>query len=753
MSKRFTKIICAAVAAISVASMAFLPACKTQWGGVSGDKDAATKVSSNGGFLVETDDYVYFINGKVSNKAYNTFGSVVKGSVQRINKTDLNAGNYANTQTVVPSAVFADSGSLNAGIYIYGDYIYYTTPSADKNSNGEVLNNILEFKRTKLDGSDTSGVLWSTETLGVDYRFVEVDGTVYILYALAENLYDDSGVTNIHSVNCSTGKNTILAYNVSDYKFDTVDATNPYVYYTMTPRQYLGGTSYDYNQLYMVKADASASPREYDLSDAGDTKYINYGTHVFDGIGSLRYNSGDVNQFNYAYDVVTKTYDKNISVGNSSDIKFTIKWYKNGTLYYTRQKDENNVTFHSLKTTDIDGDKDGKVDGGWNAMTKIGEQTVLLSSNVDTEYEYVPLDNELYAINLTSSGVTKSKVEGGKLVDEIKVTESSASAMLKIEKEGDHTYLYYSATGGNGYTINRVAIDGTEENYSKLPTSLEPDLTYQSVKVLNLDACSDWYKPEFVGEKLFFASETEGMSNYNYVMVCDLKGADGIMSNTEIDALNKKYEAVFEKIEDYDDEENADGTAAYSHLSSALKYLFYTGDVEYIHELVQAYVDIEGKDIEYVYSEKSVEKYEDYKAVKGDWADYATAENTKKINGEDVHANSYEYYYSVIGKMTESDAKGLKEHFKSDYMESYPTVETKTWWEKLSTGGKVGTVIGIVEGCMLVIGGGVILGYYLVSRKKTGGGSDNKSIKVDLTDDKDMDVYGEENVENGGENE
>ncbi|MDE7257038.1 MAG: hypothetical protein K2N50_03680, partial [Clostridia bacterium] len=71
MSKRCTKIICTAVAAISAISMAFLPACKSSWGGVSGAKDESTTVSSNGGFLVETgsdsDGYVYFINGTTSN--------------------------------------------------------------------------------------------------------------------------------------------------------------------------------------------------------------------------------------------------------------------------------------------------------------------------------------------------------------------------------------------------------------------------------------------------------------------------------------------------------------------------------------------------------------------------------------------------------------------------------------------------------------------------------------------------------------
>ena len=183
MSKRFTKIICTAVAAISVASMAFLPACKSSWGGVSGEKDASAYAKSNGGFVTETKDYVYFINGKTSNTASNSFGSVLKGSVQRLKKTDLEAGNYANTQTVVPSVVYANSDNLNAGLYIYGDYIYYTKPSADRNADGEVLNGNLEFKRTKLDGTATSGKLWTTDNLGVYYLFVQPTegGDVFIL--------------------------------------------------------------------------------------------------------------------------------------------------------------------------------------------------------------------------------------------------------------------------------------------------------------------------------------------------------------------------------------------------------------------------------------------------------------------------------------------------------------------------------------------------------------------------------------------
>ena len=103
MRKRFTKIICAAVATISAFSLMLAPACSSYTREGVGADTSADKVSSNGGFVTETGDYVYFINGVAENTAVNTFGEVVKGSVQRISKSDLQDGNYGNTQTIVPT--------------------------------------------------------------------------------------------------------------------------------------------------------------------------------------------------------------------------------------------------------------------------------------------------------------------------------------------------------------------------------------------------------------------------------------------------------------------------------------------------------------------------------------------------------------------------------------------------------------------------------------------------------------------------
>lgn len=748
MSKRFTKIICGAVAVISAATLAFAPGCANGWKGAD-DKDTATKAvaGTNGGFVVETNDYAYFINGKSLNTQLNDFGSVVKGSVQRIAKTDLAANDYTNTQTIVPSVIY--SGSYNAGLYIYNGYLYYTTPSTQKNTSGEVLNTNLDFKRTKLDGTDTTkGYIWQSSDNAVDYRFVEVDGVVYILYALSENLYGSSK-TNIHSVNCETGKNTLLAYGVSDYSFDTEDPENPYVYYTMAVPEAMGvSSSLSYNQLYRVKADVTESPREYDFSavedyDAEkDPVYINMGDFVLDGIGKLRASQG-LTQFNYGYN---QSGVEQKPVLSNGDYTYDIQWYKNGVVYFTRKEPVGATHLYKLADSEITANR--------NAITANDSVTTFIADNYTTEYTLVTMDNVLYAVETGANGIYKKPMtlntttNSYSFGESIKMSDDKSATALFVKEQGGHTYLYYSMTGGNGYSVNRLAIDGTDDKYNKLP--VEDDADFRGVKVLDLDACSGWYKPEFVGNTLLFASEVEGMQDLNYIMACNLTGANGVMDNAEIEALNERYAAVTEKIEDYDAKTNADGTKTYENLAGALKYEFYTRDGAYLGELIQAYVDIEGKDADYYYSEKSVQIAKDFIDCNGDWEKDAdgNAYLVKTINGDTtVKSNTRDYYYSLVGKMSEEDAKAYSDYFKNNtaYMKAYP-VDNSTWWEKLSTGGKVGFIIGMVAAGLIVIGGVTVLTIFLVKRRKRTADPEQsaKKLKVDISDDKNIDVYGED---------
>ena len=218
MRKYGKKLFVLLTATVMTASVASLAACDTPFTPLTGD--VTGEVSSNGGFVVEKGDYVYFINGVETYTSDNTYGDVVKGALMRIAKEDIAEGENT-AETVVPSLMVA--ADYTSGLYVYGDRIYYATPNNVKNTEGVVENEYLDFKSAKLDGSDVKS-MFRVENNATVYRFVEVDDVVYNLYVEGSTLY---------SYNTSTEVTTTLVKNMASYVFDSTDKENPYVYYTM----------------------------------------------------------------------------------------------------------------------------------------------------------------------------------------------------------------------------------------------------------------------------------------------------------------------------------------------------------------------------------------------------------------------------------------------------------------------------------------------------------------------------------------
>ena len=759
MRKTITKIICVAAAAISAAGLALSAGCAS-WTRDGVTPDSYENVTSNGGFAVQTDDYVYFVNGSELNTADNTFGTPLRGSIQRISKQDIAARNYSASQTVVPLIAYAVN--TDAGIYVYGDRIYYATPSTAKSSSGVVQNSNMEFKSSTLDGSETmSDYYYRSSSTALDYRYVqpEEDGAVYLMYALSESLYGEaSPTTNIHSVNTATGEDTLIAYNVSGYAFDTEDPTDPYVFYTMDVTYNLGSAnaiSEGYNQMFVARADATGA-MDIDFSYVPDYSaeesplYVNCGDFVYDGIGNLAY-AERYSQFNYGYGG-SQTF-----VIDRTDTVYDISHFKNGELTFTVQQSlDSSAALCRLTVAELDSDSDGSVDESWNAVAANDSLTSrrLLISDDAVDYTFVDIDGEEWALYSGENGLELGRFSGGVLTDEFPVTDSGSATLLAVREEttatesGDGTetalYAYYSLTGGNGYTFWRIALSSSPENYSPNKLPYEEVYKYSEVRILDLDAASDWYMPEFVGNTILFASETEGMTAYNYIMACDLTSADGdMMSNAELNAYNEKYEAVEEKIDEYSEENNSDGSLAYENLPDALRYAFYTGDRQYLAELIQAYVDIAGEDREHRYSERSAEIYLEFCDASGDWADYA--QDTRTVNGGTVCANMQRYYYAVLGRMTDADADGLKDSLRASYMQAYPQ-DTSTWWDDMGAAWQVVFIVAMCVVGLAVLGGAAVLVIWLVRRKKAvGKGGDDSRSHIDITDDKDIDVYSEDN--------
>lgn len=212
--------------ALAIGIALSLVACTNGW--KSTVTDYSGEVSSNGGFAVVKGEYVYFINGVESNTADNTFGVPVKGALLRAKVADLGKDNAA-TEVVIPKLFYSNADEANRGFYIYGDYVYYATPSTEKDKTGAVQNSTLKFARTKLDGTDTTEIT-SVKNLTAGYKYIQDGEKVYLVVNTT-----DSDNKNVLISYDATKKNTVLSTSgtVQNFAFSE-DLTKTYCYYVET---------------------------------------------------------------------------------------------------------------------------------------------------------------------------------------------------------------------------------------------------------------------------------------------------------------------------------------------------------------------------------------------------------------------------------------------------------------------------------------------------------------------------------------
>lgn len=218
--KKFLCLVLALMLAIS------LVACSGGW--KTPVTDLSGEVSSNGGFAVVKGDYLYFINGVEANTADNAFGTPVKGSLVRVKLADLGKDN-PECEVVLPKLVYTNATEGSNGFYIYGEYVYYTTPSTAKDKTGTVLNTSLVYARTKLDGTKTVEIT-TVSNLTSAYRYVQSGDSVYLVLETT----DEDGNTILQSYDASK-RNTVVATSgtVQNYVFSD-DLAKTHCYYVET---------------------------------------------------------------------------------------------------------------------------------------------------------------------------------------------------------------------------------------------------------------------------------------------------------------------------------------------------------------------------------------------------------------------------------------------------------------------------------------------------------------------------------------
>ena len=744
--KKFCVFTAAATLAVSAAAMS---ACGYEFTPLSDNPPADAEVVSQGGFVVQKGDYVYFINGVETYTSDNTYGTPVKGSLMRAKMSDIKAG-VNNVETVIPSLMVA--ADYTSGIYIYGDRIYYATPNNVGNTAGTVDNTYLDFKSVSLDGSDVRDYFRISDNAAL-YRFVQTDNTVYVVYEMNDTLT---------SYNTETGTSVDLARSVTAYAVNSSDKTDPYIYYTMDVTDKADSDSsraYNYNQIYRVRVDETEAPYEYtwdqewlDENNDGEVPYWNLGEIVLDGISI----NDNVTQFNH--DVDSETENRSVWRYN-----YTLQSYANGGIYFTRTSEPTSGSsvgtsgeLYYLSTEDIDASGWNSVTGNEVCGTGEGQSTdaalEVVAASTDTtnasasayfyiedftsaegagrhHYLYVNDTGEIRRVDVVNDGQgTKAKFDKGGYQDtSLRIARDATDAVLvALDSTSDdvYDYVYYTCTTDNGLSIERAVYNGEPENYGTLLPDGEDYSAYQSVRVLEAEHVSGWYNYEVIDGVVFYANaETFNSTVYSYVWTIDLNGENGLKNNAELEEVNDLYGAMMDDEDGYlaqlTDENN-------TKLSTALRYFFYTGETQQFYDNI-AEAESFGKRNTYLYSEAEQEAFKAFTD--------GTSEDAIAALGEDyLTASKLSYYTNLLGKMTEDDEESYAEYWQTT-LERYTEDEEETglpaWAWAL-----IGVAIGVV-----VIGAGLAVFFIVRAKRKKTHGPEEPLMAVDTTDDRDVDVY------------
>lgn len=263
-------------------------------------------VISNGGAVIETQNYFYFVNGAADAKADNTYGTPIKGAIMVVKKADM-----TTQEIVVPKIV--SSSDYQAGIYLYGEYLYYGTTTTKKGTDGQVATSVLEFQKAKIDGSGISEIL-TVDGLGTEFRFIENGGVVYLVYKTTTTV-DGKTINRLVSLNTATGAETVIVDNYENYTLIGNDGINKgskvAVLFTKTVEKYPDVEDNEetetYNELYAYKVGETSAKlvRTGKADKTGLVNNVTYGiTKIVDNYAIIATNDATNSAKSVSYDYI-----------------------------------------------------------------------------------------------------------------------------------------------------------------------------------------------------------------------------------------------------------------------------------------------------------------------------------------------------------------------------------------------------------------------------------------------------------------
>lgn len=380
--KKFLKgLLCFALVIVSVFAFA---ACKDKgWSETTND---TSKVYSNGGILAVVDGYMYFVNGTKTNDGTGNKGNIVKSAIYKV-KVDEN-GKIANDATY-EKVVNALVGFENGSIFVYGNFIYYTTPCNDVNKNGEVLYNKTCIMRYDI-AKNKSQLIYTTNVSKEEFVFGYYKNGTDLYLAV----YEKGETKKLTTIKIGSEMTTVIektdvqAAIFAENGGEAVGAQS-YIYYTLSAdimSEYTSGTRV-YKVLPNGNDDTKISEgKTISLLTVRGNKLLytynknTYASSVVDGNMTLSYETKDIVTY-IQYETVIYNEDLSVIVMDGTTLR-KIK-YENGVKTIDRAiyMFDDNTTVEFVGITKIAG-KDNLIYVVSNTAYKI---------NVEDETGIIPI--------------------------------------------------------------------------------------------------------------------------------------------------------------------------------------------------------------------------------------------------------------------------------------------------------------------------------------------------------------------------
>lgn len=205
---------------------------------------ATDTVYGNGGVAVVKGNYLYFANAYLDyNQIGNNDNKFEEGAMQKrygIYRTKLNAsgtvelnsnGVPVGAELLVPQV----GGYSDSGIYICGEYLYYTTPySGYKTGSSDLTKGLLRFERVTLSGQDHTIISEGDFTTDCEYSINYIGSTTYITVLSGSKItiikVKDNGDVSKSSIN--SVKDFCVEEQTTLKHKQAVNEVNKYVYFT-----------------------------------------------------------------------------------------------------------------------------------------------------------------------------------------------------------------------------------------------------------------------------------------------------------------------------------------------------------------------------------------------------------------------------------------------------------------------------------------------------------------------------------------